>query len=88
MWFCTHFKDEETEAQGDAVSCLGQPVYRAPSLNEMFPVFVILPSGPLKKAVFHQEAQSWGGVESRAVVGTSPLLSASSPTFVPAGLPG
>uniref|UniRef100_A0A3Q1LLV5 Transmembrane protein 266 n=1 Tax=Bos taurus TaxID=9913 RepID=A0A3Q1LLV5_BOVIN len=44
MWFCSHFKDEETGAQGDAVSSLGQPVNEAASLSEMFPVFVLLPS--------------------------------------------
>ena len=44
MWFCSHFKDEGTGAQGDAVSSLGQPVNEAASLSEMFPVFVLLPS--------------------------------------------
>ena len=46
MWFCSRFKDEETGAQGDTVSSLGQPVNEAASLSEMFPVFVILPSTP------------------------------------------
>ena len=93
MWFCSHFKDEETGAQGDAVSSLGQPVNEAASLSEMFPVFILLPST-------HEEGAEPGRWEvvgrgrglraglRRAPPHTPFPAHASFPALVPAGLPG